>query len=518
VDRSKLGISNTRPLVLIVLDGWGIQRKKHGNAIAQANLPEMQRLWNQYPHTTLKASNGAVGLPKGVMGNSEVGHLNLGAGRLIPQDLVRINTTIKTSTFMRNKTLNEYLKGTKKTGRNSHFMGLLSDGGVHSHINHLYALLKLAKNVGCGDKVWVHCFLDGRDTPPKIADKYLKALQVKMQALQVGKIATVTGRFYAMDRDYRWDRTAKAYYAIALGEGLKMQSPETALEQAYLRGEGDEFVQPTVIENAMQNYGGFDEQDLVVFFNFRSDRPRQLVRSLYQPTFNAFERKRFFNPQVVCMTQYDKEFNLPTVFPPLQIENGLGKVVSDLGLQQFRIAETEKYAHVTFFFNGGVETPYKGETRVLVNSPKVRTYNLKPEMSAYEVTQILVNKIESKAYDFILVNYANPDMVAHTADLPATIRALEAVDECLANVIAAIAKVGGLGIVTSDHGHAEQLIDLKTGSPWTAHTLNPVPFIVVTDTELSLHNGGQLGDVAPTILELMGFEQPKEMTGHSLID
>ena len=517
MDTSKLNIGKARPLILIVLDGWGLQRKKLGNAIAQAKLKEINRIWNEYPHTVLKASDGAVGLPEGVMGNSEVGHLNLGAGRVIPQDLVRINKAIKDSDFMHNSILNKYLQEAKKAGQNIHFMGLLSDSGVHSDINHLFALLTLAKTLGCSENVWIHCFLDGRDTAPKIAEKYIIALEKKIEGLSVGKIASVMGRFYSMDRDCRWDRTAKAYYAIALGKGLKAKSPLEALAQAYLRNENDEFVQPTVIENHKLNYNGFNEKDLVVFFNFRSDRPRQLVQSLYAKEFNAFDRERFFKPQIVCMTQYDKKFNLPVVFPPLQIKNGLGELLSDLGLRQLRIAETEKYAHVTFFFNGGRETPYKGENRVLVNSPKVTTYNLQPQMSAYEVTTILIEKIKSEIYDFILVNYANPDMVSHTADFPATIKALEVVDECLAKVISASAEVGGLCIVTSDHGHAEQLIDYKTGGPWTAHTLNPVPFIIVTDAKLKLRQG-QLGDVAPTVLELMNIAQPKEMTGRSLIN
>ncbi|MCW3999698.1 MAG: 2,3-bisphosphoglycerate-independent phosphoglycerate mutase [Candidatus Bathyarchaeota archaeon] len=512
MDKPELGIGNTRPLVLVILDGWGLQEKTVGNAIAAANLPNFQRIWRRYPHTTLNASGDAVGLPEGVMGNSEVGHLNLGAGRLILQDLVRINKAIQTSEFMHNPTLLSHLKAARDAGRSIHFMGLLSDGGVHSDISHLFALLRLAKTLGC-EKVWVHCFLDGRDTPPKIAEKYLDELQKMMDALSVGKIATVIGRYYAMDRDNRWDRTAKAYYAITQAEGLKASSAEAALSGAYLRGEGDEFVQPTVIEG----YGGFGEGDRVVFYNFRSDRPRQLVRSLYQPGFDFFDRKVFFHPDVVCMTQYDKEFHLPTVFPPLQIKNGLGEYLSSRGLRQFRIAETEKYAHVTFFFNGGVEKPYPGEDRVLVKSPKVATYNLKPQMSAEEVTAILVEKITAQLYDFVLVNYANPDMVSHTADWKATIAALETIDECLGKVLAATARAGGLCIVTSDHGHAEQLIDPDTGGPWTAHTCNPVPFIVVTDAPLKLRQG-QLGDVAPTVLELMGIAQPSEMTGRSLIE
>jgi 2,3-bisphosphoglycerate-independent phosphoglycerate mutase len=501
-----------RPLVLVILDGWGIAPKSPGNAITQANLPTMIQLWNNCLHTTLNASNGDVGLPEGIMGNSEVGHLNMGAGRVVLQDLVRINKSIADGTFYKNANLLKYMGQAKSTGNNIHLMGLLSDGGVHSDINHLYALLDLAKRLDCS-KVWVHTFLDGRDTPPRSAKKYLIALEEKIEQLMVGKIATVMGRYYAMDRDCRWDRTAKAYYAITQAQGLQDTTAVHALEQAYSRDEGDEFVLPTVI----QGFSGFEEGDLVVFYNFRSDRPRQLVQALYKPDFTSFDRNAFYNPCVVCMTEYDKTFNLPTVFPPVRLDNKLGQVISGLGLRQLRIAETEKYAHVTFFFNGGVEVPNPGEDRILVKSPKVATYDLKPEMSAGEVTDKLVEQICSKKYDFILVNYANPDMVAHTANMSATIKALEYVDSCLARVIAAVKSAGVLCVVCSDHGHAEQLLDYATGGPWTAHTLNQVPFIIVTADDLKLRSG-RLGDVAPTVLQLMGLRQPKEMTGRSLIE
>jgi 2,3-bisphosphoglycerate-independent phosphoglycerate mutase len=503
--------AKVRPLVLVILDGWGIAPKSPGNAITQANLPIMTQLWNNCPHTPLNASNGDVGLPKGIMGNSEVGHLNMGAGRVVLQDLVRINKSIADGDFYKNPTLLKYMGQAKNTGKSIHFMGLLSDGGVHSDIDHLFALLELAKRLDC-PKVWVHTFLDGRDTQPRSAKKYIVALEEKIAELKVGRIATVMGRYYAMDRDCRWDRTAKAYYAITQAQGLQDITAVHALEQAYARDEGDEFVLPTVIEG----FGGFQEGDLVVFYNFRSDRPRQLVQALYKPDFTAFDRKAFYNSSVVCMTEYDKTFHLPTVFWPVLLDNKLGQVISGLGLRQLRIAETEKYAHVTFFFNGGVEVPNPGEDRILVKSPKVATYDLKPEMSASEVTDKLVEQICSKKYDFILVNYANPDMVAHTANMSATIKALEYVDSCLARVIAAVKSAGGLCVVCSDHGHAEQLLDYATGGPWTAHTLNQVPFIIVTDDDLKLRSG-RLGDVAPTVLQLMGLRQPKEMTGCSLI-
>ena len=516
METSRPDARNIKPLVLVILDGWGIAPKTPGNAIAQANLPTMTGLINRYPHTTLNASNGDVGLPEGVMGNSEVGHLNIGAGRVVPQDLVRINTAIQDGEFFENQTLLTHLKKAKENNKSIHLIGLLSDGGVHSDIGHLYALLEFARRLDCL-KVWVHAILDGRDTPPKIAKKYILALEEKIRQLKVGKIATVMGRYYAMDRDRRWDRTAKAYYAIALGEGLQDTSAMRALEQAYRRGEGDEFVVPTVIKDETTTYTGFEEGDLVIFYNFRSDRPRQLVQSVYKPDFKEFDRKVFRRTDVVCMTEYDKTYGLPVIFPPLRLENKLGDVISRLGLQQLRIAETEKYAHVTFFFNGGEEKPCPGEDRILVNSPKVPTYDLKPEMSASEVTDKLVKQILSRKYAFILVNYANPDMVSHTANFEATIKALEFVDRCVRRVVAAAKEIGAVCIIMSDHGHAEQLLDLETGGPWTAHTLNPVPFIVVTDEVIKLREGGRLGDVAPTILQLMHIQQPKEMTGKSLI-
>ncbi len=513
-DQLTLGIGKARPLVLVILDGWGVQRRKYGNAIANANLPEMERLWKECPHTLLHAAGLDVGLPEGVMGNSEVGHTNLGAGRVVLQDLVRINLAIEKSDFSRNEVLNQYLGEAKASNSNVHFMGLLSDAGVHSDINHLFALLELSKKVGC-EKIWIHPFLDGRDTPPKDAKKYLQTLEKKLDQLKIGKIATAMGRYYSMDRDKRWDRTAKAYYAIALAEGLKAASAEDAVEQAYARGETDEFVLPTVIESKETAYQGLHENDCIIFFNFRPDRPRQLVKSFFEKDFECFDRKRFFETKVVCMTEYDCAFKLPTVFPPEHNECDVGKVVSNAGLKQLRIAETEKYAHVTFFFDGGREQPYVGEDRILVPSPKVATYDLKPEMSAYEVTDRLIGAIKSGKYDFILANYANPDMVAHSGDFDATVKALEVVDKCLSEVITKVKSVNGLCIVTSDHGHAEQLIDYNTGGPWTAHTLNRVPFIIVTDKKIKLRPG-RLANVGPTILQLMQIKKPREMTAKAL--
>ncbi len=500
--------------MLVILDGWGIQPRKDGNAIASANLPEMNRIWKECPHTLLAASGLDVGLPEGVMGNSEVGHTNLGAGRVVLQDLVRINQAIEKSEFSRNKVLNQYLTQAKSSNSNIHFMGLLSDAGVHSDIKHLFSLLDLSKKIGV-KKVWIHPFLDGRDTPPKDAAKYLQMLEEKLSELDIGKIATVMGRYYSMDRDKRWDRTAKAYYAIALAQGIKVASAKDALEQAYERGETDEFVLPTVIENTDSIYAGLHDNDCIIFFNFRPDRPRQLIRSFFEKRFEHFDRIQFFNTKVICMTEYDASFKLPTVFPPEHNDCYVGKVISNVGLNQLRIAETEKYAHVTFFFNGGREQPCVGEDRILIPSPKVATYDLKPEMSAYEVTEQLIEAIKSGKYGFILVNYANPDMVSHSGNFEATVKALEVVDQCLSQVITTVKSVNGLCLVTSDHGHAEQLIDYNTGGPWTAHTLNQVPFIIVTDKKIRLQQG-RLANVGPTILKLLNIKQPKEMTAKPL--
>ena len=500
-----------KPLVLAILDGWGVKRRRYGNAIAVANTPEMTRILNECPHTLLMASGSDVGLPPRVMGNSEVGHLNIGAGRVVPQDLVRINNAIKESRFASNRVLLKVLRNAKVHNSSIHLLGLLSDGGVHSHIRHLFALLTLVKRHNI-TKVYVHPFLDGRDTPPASASKYLMTLEKRLSQLKIGRIATIMGRYYSMDRDNRWDRTAKAYFAIALGCGLKASSAYKALKNAYKRGETDEFVQPTVIGS----YSGMADSDSAIFFNFRSDRPRQLVRSFIEKKFNSFDRKMIPKIHLACMTEYDRLYGLPVAFPPLCIKNGLGEVISQAGLKQLRIAESEKYAHVTFFFNGGKEKPYSNEDRILVPSPKVATYDLQPEMSAFEVTRILVKQIRSRRYDFILVNYANPDMVAHTGNFSATVKAVEAVDKCISEIVAATNAVGGLCIVMADHGHAEEMLDYHTGKPRTAHTLSPVPFILVSNKRYRL-KPGRLADVGPTILYLMQIKKPKEMTGNLLL-
>lgn len=506
-----LHAATPKPVVLAILDGWGLKRRRYGNAIAAANTPEMTRILNECPHTVLMASGSDVGLPPRVMGNSEVGHLNIGAGRVTPQDLVRINNAIKESRFASNRVLLKVLGNARIHNSSIHLMGLLSDGGVHSHIRHLFALLALVKRRNI-TKVYVHPFLDGRDTPPVSASKYLMALEKRLFQLKIGRIATIMGRYYSMDRDNRWDRTANAYSAISLGRGLKAGSASKALKNAYERGETDEFVQPTVIGS----YSGMADGDSAVFFNFRSDRPRQLVRSFIEKEFDFFDRKMVPKIHLVCMTEYDRLYGLPVAFPPLHTRNSLGEVISHLGLKQLRIAETEKYAHVTFFFNGGKENPYSNEDRILVPSPKVATYDLQPEMRAFEVTRILAKQIRSSQYDFILVNYANPDMVAHTGNFSATIKALEVVDKCIGEIISATDAAGGLCIVMADHGHAEEMLDYHTGKPRTAHTLNPVPFILVSNKHYKL-KPGRLADVAPTILYLMRVRKPKEMTGYSLL-
>lgn len=512
--RKKKFTVKVKPLVLVVLDGWGFTRKKYGNAIVLAHTPTMFRLWKECSQTILKASGKDVGLPEGVMGSSEVGHLNLGAGRIVLQDLLRINKAIKESAFSRNSLFQKAFENALVHNSNLHLMGLLSTGGVHSHINHLFALLKLAKRHNI--KVCIHAFLDGRDALPISALKYLDALEAKIDQLKTGKIATVMGRYYSMDRDTRWDRTAKAYYAIVLGRGIKASSAKEAIERAYVRGETDEFVQPTVIEASNEPFPGIKNHDSVIFFNFRSDRPRQLVKSIVSKSFGFFDRERVPKVYFVCMTEYNTRFKLPVAFPPVPIKNSIGEVISKAGLRQLRIAETEKHPHVTFFFNGGLEKAFANEDRILIPSPRVATYDLKPEMSAFEVTGNLVDKIISNQYDFILANYANPDMVAHTGNLSATVEAIEAVDKCLAYVVDAVKSMNGICVVTSDHGHAEEMLDRHTGKPRTAHTLNPVPFFVVFPKVYTLRTG-RLADVAPTVLHILGFRKPVEMTGTTLI-
>jgi len=505
-----------RPFVLIVLDGWGISEPSSHNAIYVARTPNIDYLSSNYPFARLGSSGLDVGLPEGQMGNSEVGHLNLGAGRIVYQDYTRINLAIKDGSFFENPVLNEAFDYAKERGGRVHFLGLVSDGGVHSHIKHLFALLELAQRKG-QPQVYVHAFLDGRDTPPKSALSYIGELEEFIKLKKTGKIATVSGRYYAMDRDKRWERTRKAFEAIAFARGPIELSALAAVENAYARGETDEFVIPTVIDG----YSGVKPGDAMIFFNFRPDRARQITRALALESFNEFDRESY-RPDIyfVCMTEYDATFNLPVAFPPEKLKNILADVLEREGLTQLRIAETEKYAHVTFFFNGGEEKPRKNEERILIPSPKVATYDLKPEMSAYEVTETLIEKIRSNRYDFILVNYANADMVGHTGVFEAAVKAVEAVDRCVGKVVAETLKVGGELIITADHGNADKMLELENSkpSPHTAHTTSDVPFIFVSDRRSALlRPRGILADVAPTILHALSIEKPDEMSGSSMV-
>ncbi|MCR6545159.1 2,3-bisphosphoglycerate-independent phosphoglycerate mutase [Dehalobacterium formicoaceticum] len=509
-----------KPLILMILDGWGSCEQVEGNAIMCAWLPNYQHLLSTYPHTLLKASGEAVGLPEGQMGNSEVGHLTIGAGRVVFQELTRIHRAIRDQSFRENHVLLEAFHMAQERGSRVHLMGLLSDGGVHSHINHLIAILEMAAELGVKE-VYLHCFLDGRDVSPTSGKEYLAEIQEKMAALGVGTIATMMGRFYAMDRDQRWDRVAKAYQAMVYGEGIRAVSPQAALEQSYEQRVNDEFVEPVVfVDEQGRPKGRIQSGDTVIFYNFRADRAREITRAFIEPEFSAFDRGTN-PPQVhyVCMTQYHHEFQVPVVFPPQNLDHTLGQVLAEEGLKQLRIAETEKYAHVTFFFNGGVEEANPGEDRILIPSPHIATYDLKPEMSAYEVTEKVVEKIKSGIYDVIIINYANPDMVGHTGMMDATVKAVETVDVCLGKVVEAVRNQGGRLLITADHGNAEAMIDINTGGPQTAHTSDEVPFILVDDEliGLELKEKGALSDIAPTMLELIGIRQPEEMTGKSLL-
>ncbi|GAW29809.1 MULTISPECIES: 2,3-bisphosphoglycerate-independent phosphoglycerate mutase [unclassified Carboxydocella] len=507
-----------QPLALIILDGFGWREEKRGNAIAQANLPYFHQLLREWPWTTLEASGLAVGLPQGQMGNSEVGHLNMGAGRIVYQEFTRISLAIKEKTFFQNEVLKEAMQKAKNSGKAVHLLGLVSDGGVHSHIEHLYALLDLAKAEGV-ERVYIHAFLDGRDVPPANALEYIRPLEQKLSAIGLGKIATVSGRYYAMDRDKRWERVEKAYAAMVYGEGVTAASAEEAVQSAYNRGETDEFVKPAVIVTEGKPVATVKAGDTMIFFNFRPDRARQLTRAFVDQEFSGFERRQgYFPVYFVCMTEYDATIPAPVAFPPQSLKNTLGEVLAAHGKTQLRIAETEKYAHVTFFFNGGVEIPNPGEDRLLIPSPKVATYDQKPEMSAFEVTAELLKELEQDKYDVIILNYANPDMVGHTGDMEATIKAVEAVDQCLAKVVPAILKRGGVAIITGDHGNADCKRD-DEGNVLTSHTTSPVPFVLVSPEhkEAKLRADGKLADVAPTILELMGLPQPEEMTGQTLL-
>lgn len=526
-----------RPLVLIILDGWGYAPPSQANAIALARKPNYDRLLKDYPNTLIHTSGRYVGLPQGQMGNSEVGHLNIGAGRIVYMDITKIDVMIENGELFSNPVLLEAMKNARSGGRQLHFCGLLSDGGVHSHQNHLYALLRMAKQNGV-DRTFVHCFMDGRDTLPTNGAGYIQQLQHKMRELGVGKVATVSGRYYAMDRDKKWDRELKAFDAMVAGkaEGGEYIDPVQGMKDSYNRDVTDEFVVPFVcVGPEGKPVATVRDDDSIINFNFRADRARQITRCLTResgltaqggrelPDAEALDatipRSRVpKNLKYVCMTQYDKQFTLPFVVPPDSLKNILANVMADHQLRNLRVAETEKYAHVTYFFNGGVEKPYPGEDRVLVPSPKVATYDLKPEMSAKGIAEAVVKAANDSAFDVVIVNFANADMVGHSGKIPPTVQAVETVDVCLGEIYNAVRQRGGAMLITADHGNAEQMIDPATGGPHTAHTTNPVPFIVVADNaqKFSLRQDGSLQDISPTVLGMLGFPQPKEMTGKDL--
>lgn len=510
---------SSKRVVLLVLDGWGINTGKQGNAIASAKTPVYTRLMSEYPHAALQASGEAVGLPEGQMGNSEVGHLNLGAGRIVYQDSTRISKAVRDGEFFQNPVLLSTLETVKRSGANLHLMGLLSDGGVHSRMDHIFAMFDLVKVRGITN-VFFHAFLDGRDTPPSSALHYITQLEDYLAKIGIGRIATVSGRYYAMDRDKRWERVKKAYEALVLGDGIKKYSALEAVRQSYEHNKTDEFVLPTVLLDPTTNkhIATIQNNDAVIFCNFRSDRAREITRALTDPEFQGFKRLQVPTlSSFVCLTTYDEVFDLPVAFGPVRLTHILGEVLNTNGIRQLRIAETEKYAHVTFFFNGGEERPFSLEERVLVPSPRdVPTYDKKPEMSAREITDKLVEQISSRQYGFILANYANPDMVGHTGVIDAAVKAVEVIDECLGRVLTAAREEGTAVVITADHGNVEVMLDPSTGQPHTAHTTDPVPFILA-QRKVRLRDAGILADVAPTVLELMGIEKPSEMTGKSLI-
>ena len=502
-----------KPLALIIMDGFGYNPSDYGNAIAAAKTPNLDKLLAECPHTLIGASGMDVGLPDGQMGNSEVGHTNIGAGRIVYQELTRITKSIQDGDFFQNEAFTAAVENCKKNGSALHLMGLMSDGGVHSHNSHLFALVELAKKAGL-EKVYVHCFMDGRDVPPTSGKDFIAELQAKLNEIGVGKIASIMGRYYAMDRDNRWERVEKAYAAMVYDEGNKYADPVDTMEQSYAADVTDEFVVPTVCAEGAT----VSANDSVIFFNFRPDRAREITRTFVDPDFNGFERKKGFFPlYFVCMTQYDATMpNVEVAFKPQKLTNTFGEYISKNGLTQLRIAETEKYAHVTFFFNGGVETTFEGEDRALIPSPKVATYDLKPEMSAYEVCDEVVSRINSGKYDVIILNYANCDMVGHTGIFDAAVAAVEAVDTCIGKTVDAILAQGGAALITADHGNADQMYEAD-GSPFTAHTTNPVPLIGVGLDGKELKDGGKLADLAPTMLEILGLEKPAEMDGASLL-
>lgn len=503
--------------LLMIMDGVGINEEEKGNALKLANTPNLDYLFEKYPNTNIKTSGMAVGLPDGQMGNSEVGHTNIGAGRIVYQELTRISKEIKEGKFFENEVLLKAMRNVKENNSSLHLLGLVSDGGVHSHIEHLYALLQMAKRENI-EKVYIHAILDGRDTPPTSAVDYLRNLEEEIKKVGVGKIATVSGRYYAMDRDNRWERIKLAYDAIANGVGNKFKTVQKAVETSYEAQEFDEFVKPIVIVDENSNpITTVNNNDSIIFFNFRPDRAREITKAFTLAGFNEFETKNIENLVFVSMTQYDEILkNVLVAYKPQVLKNTFGEYISNLGYTQLRTAETEKYAHVTFFFNGGVEEPYKGEDRILVASPKVATYDLKPEMSAYEVTDNILKAIDDKKYDVIIVNYANGDMVGHTGNVEKAIEAIEALDECIGKVITKIEEVDGEALISADHGNCEYMLDLKTGEAITSHSTFDVPLIVVSNRVKSVKSG-RLCDLTPTLLTLMGEKIPEEMTGESLV-
>lgn len=510
-------MSKTSPTALIILDGFACRGEQQGNAVAQAKKPNFDRYWSSYPHAQLTASGEAVGLPEGQMGNSEVGHLNIGAGRIVYQSLTRVNLSIREGEFDQNETFLNAIKHVKEKGTALHLFGLLSDGGVHSHIEHMFALLQLAANQGV-EKVYVHAFLDGRDVGPQTAPGYVKQTLAKMKEIGVGEFATISGRYYSMDRDKRWERVEKSYRSMVYGEGPSYTDPLELIEDNYKNGIFDEFVLPSVLTKEDGSpVATVKNDDAVIFYNFRPDRAIQISNTFTNKDFRSFDRgeKHPENLFFVCLTHFSETVDGFVAFQPTNLDNTLGEVISQNNMTQLRIAETEKYPHVTFFMSGGRENEFPGETRILINSPKVATYDLQPEMSAYEVTDALLKEIEADKHDAILLNFANPDMVGHSGMLEPTIKAIETVDECLGKIVDLIVSKGGTAIITADHGNADEVVTLE-GSPMTAHTTNPVP-VIVTKPGVELREDGILGDLAPTMLELLQLEKPAEMTGNSLI-
>ena len=513
-----MGKMKNRLHMLMILDGWGINKKTNGNAVKLANTPVLDRLFYEYPNTQLLCSGESVGLPEGIMGNSEVGHLNIGAGRVVYQDLLRIDAAIQDGSFSENDKLNHIISCVKEKETTLHLMGLVSDGGVHSQLTHLFALLDMANKRDVN--TCVHAILDGRDTPPKSGVDYIKRLEEYLKRTKCGTISTICGRYYAMDRDNRWERIEKAFNLYAHGEGIAEGNPVTAVLNAYDRNETDEFVKPIVIKAQNNDDAGkIKDNDGIIFFNFRADRAREITRTFTDPEFSSFKRDPLPNLcEYVCMTLYDESFNLPIAFPPIHLDQILGEIISLQGLSQLRIAETEKYAHVTYFFNGGEETPFALEDRCLIPSPRdVATYDLKPEMSAYEVTEEVLSRIKDKPYDLIVLNFANMDMVGHTGVLSAAIKAVETVDTCVGKIAEQVQAQGGALYITADHGNAEKMISEDEGT-FTSHTIHPVPFVLVDDSSKKVQlRTGSLCDIAPTILHMMGIQQPEKMTGRSLI-